>query len=100
MRHYLACEDLDFGMASPERYARALRDAGFVDVVLTDRNPWYREEAARELARLTGPERAEFERLTSPAEIARQIRTWQAMQTVLASGEHCPHHLRGRRPQA
>lgn len=100
MRHYLACEDLDFGMASPARYARALEAAGFVDVVLTDRNPWYREEAARELARLTGPERADFERLTSVEDIARQIRTWEAMQTVLASGEHCPHHLRARRPRA
>jgi phosphoethanolamine N-methyltransferase len=98
MRHYLACEDLDFGMASPARYRAALTAAGFGRVTLTDRNPWYREEAARELARLTGPERAMFERLTSAGEIARQIRTWEAMQVVLATGEHCPHHIRAWKP--
>lgn len=98
MRYYLACEDLDFGMASPARYHKALAAAGFSDVVLKNRNPWYREEAARELELLTGPERAKLEAMTSVEDIAGQIRTWKAMQPVLASGEHCPHHIRGRKP--
>ena len=98
MKHYLDCEDLGFGMASPGRYRKALEAAGFDSVELRDRNGWYREEAARELALLKGPERARLEALTSKAEIARQIRTWEAMQPVLASGEHCPHHLRARKP--
>jgi len=98
MAHYLACEDLDFGMASPARYRAALEGAGFSDVRLVDRNPWYREEARRELALLTGPERPRFEALLGAEEIARQIRTWTAMFPVLDSGEHCPHHLRARKP--
>ena len=32
------------------------------------------------------------------AETVRQIRTWEAMLVVLATGEHCPHHFRGRKP--
>ena len=31
-------------------------------------------------------------------QIAHQIATWTAMIPVLDSGEHCPHHFRGRRP--
>ena len=31
-------------------------------------------------------------------EVATQIRTWTAMVPVLASGEHCPHHFRARKP--
>ena len=46
MADYIAAEGLDFAMASPERYERALKAAGFQDVVLTNRNRWYREEAA------------------------------------------------------
>jgi SAM-dependent methyltransferase len=99
MKYYLKCEDLDMRMASPERYRTALTAAGFTDVQLVNRNPWYREESARELRRLTGPERARFEKLTSKEEIARQIKTWEATQPVLASGEHCPHHLRARKPR-
>lgn len=98
MADYLRKEDLDFGMASPQRYRRALEGAGFVDVELVDRNPWYREVARDELARLRGPERATFEALTNPAEIASQIEIWTAMLVVLGTGEHCPHHFRARKP--
>ncbi len=98
MKTYLKHEDLDFGMASPERYRKALEGAGFVDLELVNRNPWYREQAKGELARLTGPERAKFDELLGAAEIDRQIATWRAMIVVLDSGEHCPHHYRGRKP--
>lgn len=98
MAHYIRCEDLDFAMASPARYRRALEAAGFTDIRLVNRNPWYREQARAELARLTGPDRAAFEALIGPEALAAQIRTWQAMVPVLESGEHCPHHFRGRKP--
>jgi phosphoethanolamine N-methyltransferase len=32
------------------------------------------------------------------AYVDKNIRTWEAMQTVLDSGEHRPTHLRGRKP--
>ena len=60
MADYIAREDLDFGMASPARYRRALEAAGFVDVSLTNRNPWYRTVAREELARLEGAGRDAF----------------------------------------
>lgn len=100
MAAYIAAEDLDFGMASPARYRAALEAAGFVDIELVNRNEWYREVAREELERLTGPDRGTFEAAIGPHELERQIRTWQAMVPVLDSGEHCPHHLRARRPPA
>ncbi|MEO1191410.1 MAG: hypothetical protein AAFY02_06620 [Pseudomonadota bacterium] len=33
----------------------------------------------------------------STAQIARQTKTWELMVPVLDSGEHCPHHLYGRK---
>ncbi len=98
MAAYIAAEALDFGMASPARYRAALEAAGFVDITLVNRNPWYREVARAELGRLTGSERARFEAVVGAAEVAGQIATWEAMVPVLESGEHCPHHLRARRP--
>ena len=99
MTHYIRCEDLDFAMASPGRYRKALEAAGFEEVRLVNRNPWYREVAKAELARLTGPDRAMFERLIGAEAVEAQITTWRAMVPVLASGEHCPHHFRGRKPK-
>lgn len=98
MQAYVAAEALDFGMASPGRYERALADAGFVDVELRNRNAWYREVARDELARLTGDEHDRFVGMLGADEVARQIHTWTTMVPVLASGEHCPHHFRGRKP--
>jgi phosphoethanolamine N-methyltransferase len=98
MAAYIAAEALDFGMASPARYERALAAAGFVDVELRNRNAWYREVARAELDRLTGSDHDHFVELLGPDEVATQIRTWSAMVPVLESGEHCPHHFRARRP--
>jgi phosphoethanolamine N-methyltransferase len=100
MAAYIAAEALDFGMASPDRYGRALRDAGFVDIQFRNRNAWYRDVARAELERLHGADHAVFLELLGEEEVARQIRTWSAMVPVLDSGEHCPHHVRARKPVA
>ncbi|HEY7626683.1 MAG TPA: methyltransferase domain-containing protein [Ilumatobacteraceae bacterium] len=98
MAAYIAAEALDFGMASPVRYGRALAAAGFTAIELRNRNDWYRDVARQELAQLTGSEHDRFVALLGEEEVATQIRTWLAMVPVLESGEHCPHHLRARRP--
>ena len=98
MAHYIACEDLDFGMASPRAYAQALANAGFREVRLVNRNGWYREEARRELARLEGPEGQRLAASIGAEGLAAQLRTWRAMVVVLETGEHCPHHIHGVKP--
>lgn len=98
MKAYVAAEGLSFAMASPARYAEAMRRAGFVDVVAVDRNPWYREVARGELERLKGPLYDKVAEAVGAAYVDKNIATWTAMQTVLDSGEHRPTHLRGRKP--
>jgi len=97
MQDYILSEDLDFAMASPARYDRALSDAGFSQISLRNRNPWYAEVATGELARLTGPERARLEKAHGVDFIDDQATTWAKMLGVLRSGEHCPHHIRGQK---
>ena len=98
MKAYLAAEGLSFGMASAERYERAMRSAGFTDIRTVNRNPWYREVARGELERLSGPERERISAASSRDYVDKNIRTWTAMQKVLDSGEHCPTHLRATKP--
>ena len=98
MARYIALEDLDFAMASPRRYRAALEAAGFAEIALTNRNPWYREAAREELARLSGAERPRFDAVLGTAAVEDQIATWTAMVPVLDTGEHCPHHIRARKP--
>jgi SAM-dependent methyltransferase len=100
MKAYLAAEGLSFGMASPARYRAAMERAGFTDIGIRNRNTWYREEAARELNRLKTELYDQAVALTGQAFVDKNIRTWEAMQKVLDSGEHCPTHLSARKPGA
>jgi len=99
MAAYIKAEDLDFAMASPARYRAALDAAGFEAVTLTNRNEWYHQLAREERRRLAGPDRARLEARHGADFIAGQVQTWDCMITVLATGEHCPHHLRAHRPK-
>lgn len=98
MADYIQEEGLDFAMASPKTYRKAMEDAGFVDVELVNRNPWYAEVAAKELGWLTGPKRSDLSARYGTAFIDHQVAIWTKLVGVLKSGEHCPHHIRGRRP--
>lgn len=98
MQRYIELEDLGFAMGSPRSYEEALAAAGFVDIALVNRNPWYAEVAKDELALLEGPRRGDLEARHGVELIQSMIETWQAMIVVLDSGEHCPHHLRARLP--
>lgn len=98
MVEYIRSEDLDFGMASPNRYKRALAAAGFMNVELNNRNAWYTPVAKQELQRMLGEERPAFDATMGKEDIDHQIQTWTLMLKVLQSGEHCPHHFRGQKP--
>jgi SAM-dependent methyltransferase len=99
MAAYIQAEGLSFGMASARRYGAAMTAAGFVDVATTSRNGWYLDQARAELARLQdGPLHDRAVAAVGQDYVAKNIRTWRAMLKVLASGEHCPTHLRARKP--
>jgi SAM-dependent methyltransferase len=100
MAAYIAAEGLDFGMASPGRYADAMRSAGFIEVSITSRNAWYREAAKQELERLRGPLGAAAAKIVGQEFVDQNIMVWSRMVPVLESGEHCPTHLRARKPPA
>lgn len=98
MKRYIEQEGLSFNMASPERYRRAMQAAGFTDVELRNRNPWYVEVARGELAALEGDLYDKAAAAAGRETVDHNIETWRAMLTVLETGEHCPHHLRGCKP--
>lgn len=98
MAAYIEAEGLNFGMASAARYAEAMRAAGFDEIRIESRNAWYQVEAKLELERLRGPTGAAAARIVGQDFVEQNIAIWERMVPVLASGEHCPTHLRARRP--
>lgn len=98
MAAYIAAEGLDFGMASPRRYRDAMAAAGFTDITITSRNEWYRATAKSELERLKGPVGRAAAGVVGQDFVDENIGIWERMIPVLDSGEHCPTHLRARKP--
>lgn len=98
MAAYIAAEGLDFGMSTPATYEKAMQSAGFVDVSTQSRNTWYRAQAREELARLRGQAGAQAALVVGEAFVQKNIGIWERMIPVLDSGEHCPTHLRARKP--
>jgi SAM-dependent methyltransferase len=97
MAAYIAAEGLDFGMASPARYRAAMEGAGFVEAATVSRNAWYRRAARDELARLRGDMGA-VTAVVGADFVAQNAAIWERMIPMLDSGEHCPTHLRARKP--
>jgi SAM-dependent methyltransferase len=98
MSAYVAAEGLDFGMASPARYRAAMTAAGFEGVETISRNLWYRDTARAELDRLKGPVGVAAARKVGQDFMDQNVAIWMRMIPVLDSGEHCPTHLRARKP--
>jgi phosphoethanolamine N-methyltransferase len=98
MKYYLELEDLGFEMASPRRYRTALELAGFENIVLDNRNRWYLEQAKKEVLTLSKLKRDRFEKISSKDYMDYTVKTWWAMIDVLETGEHCPHHIKCRKP--
>jgi len=100
MADYIKEEGLEFAMASPMAYQKAMREAGFVNIELINRNPWYTKVATKELNWLTGANREKLSKKYGADYITHQIDIWTKLVGVLESGEHCPHHIRARKPSS
>ena len=96
MKAYIAAEGLSFAMASPERYrrgdeARRFRRCRHRRIATAGIATWRARNSSGSRGRSTSRSRA----AVGAAYVDKNIRTWEAMQKVLDSGEHRPTHLRG-----
>jgi phosphoethanolamine N-methyltransferase len=98
MQQYIESEGLSFDMSPPERYEKALAKAGFKDIVLRDRNSWYRQLARKEYEQMKGPLYQTLVERAGRVETDRNIETWRTMCVVLDSGELRPGHMRAVKP--
>lgn len=98
MRAYVEAEGLDFGLASAEVYEAALEAAGFVDIHIIDRNPWYKQEARRERDNMKGTLYAGLESTVGKEFLEHEIDVWEKMIVALDQGELRPTHLRACKP--
>lgn len=98
MQAYLEAEGLDFGLASANTYANALKAAGFVDIEIVDRNDWYREQARQEREQLGGALYAGLASKVGTEFLQHEIEVWDKLIIAVDQGQLRPTHLRCRKP--
>lgn len=98
MKAWLEIVHLDFKLETPENSAEALRQAGFDQVVVHDRNRWYLGQVQSEIDSVSG---ANFEPAVAALgrkTVEHRIESSTLKKQVVAQGELRPCHLRGRKP--
>ncbi len=98
LKAYIALEDLGFGMASPGRYETALAAAGFQNITMTDRNPWYKAQVAHEYEALSGSLYKDLVDQVGQEFVDHNVDIWRALKGVVDSGEMRPTHMRASKP--
>ena len=98
MREWLDAVGLTFTLASIESSAKLVEACGFVDVEWRDRNAWYADAMAEEIATLSGENYpCLVERLGAEA-AAQRLESSTKKKAVVDGGELRPGHLRARKP--
>ena len=78
--------------------ADQLRRIGFADIVIEDRNEWYKDYSKREVERMAGEDRHRFEQLLGKDETDDWIKATGLKSQAVAQGQLRPGHLRARKP--
>jgi len=94
MLEFFRLEGIAYNMASLAESAQALRDAGFADVEVRDRNAWYLALAEREVAAMEGPWKPLIVREIGQERAEHFVANWRQLVVVLRRGELRPGHLK------
>ncbi|MBI29037.1 MAG: 2-methyl-6-phytyl-1,4-hydroquinone methyltransferase [Alphaproteobacteria bacterium MarineAlpha5_Bin11] len=94
MREYIAAEGLDMHMYSLKRYEQVLKNSGFTNIVIKDRNKWYHNKAKKELAAIEGSLKKQVVDVIGLEETNGAIDIWKQLIGVLETGEHRPGHFK------
>ncbi len=97
LQRYIEMIGLDFTMATAEQTAAVMREAGFKNVATVDRNTWYVEVSAQEVAAIEGPLRDQVIAVSSEEIYQRWLGARRALAEAVANGALRPTHLRGRK---
>jgi phosphoethanolamine N-methyltransferase len=98
MATFFETSGLTFSMGITDDLRAVLKGAGFIDIRVVDRNPWYREEARSELTRMRRELREPLLEILGREKADRWIAMREAMIEALDAGAFRPTHFRVIKP--
>lgn len=98
MLEWIRIEGLSFYMDTLENYAVMMSGAGFERIETTDASEWYRQEAAEEYERMSGPLYEDMTTILGPEQRDHFLADWRQGRVVLDKGELRSGYFRGYKP--
>lgn len=98
MLHWLKTEGLTYALDTPEGGADLLREAGFVEVKVTDRSDWYRAQSRREYEAMKNEHYQSMVELLGPEKADDFVENWRALAEVCERRELLQVYSRARKP--
>ena len=98
MKEWMTQVGVTLAMTTLDETADQLREIGFTEVRIEDRNEWYRDYSKREVERMAGQDRQGFERLLGKDETEAWIKATALKTQAVDQGQLRPGHLRARKP--
>ncbi len=98
MAAFIEASHLSFTLGITDDLPATLEAAGFTEIRTVDRNPWYREEARNEVARMRGALRDTLLEILGAEKADRWIVMRELMIAALDAGTFRPTHFRAMKP--
>ncbi len=98
LQRYVESAQLGFAMATAGETAQIMRTVGFANVETTDRNRWFADVAAKEVAEIEGPLREQIIEVSNLETYEQWLVIRRHQAEAARTGGLRPTHLRGRRP--
>lgn len=89
---------LEAEFATPDQTQAALKESGFDNAIVVDRNAWYREEIKKEERQVNGPGLDALKASLGPEMAALRVRSYAIRRKAVDAGALRPCHLYGSKP--
>ncbi len=98
MHYWFKMERLTYSMKTFEEYEAMLRDAGFIDIEMTDRSDWYRQRVQQEYEQIRSELYPRMVELLGKQEADHFVEDWRSMMVVCVKGDVYQGYYRARKP--
>ena len=93
-QHYLDLSHLTFAMQTAAQAEEIIREAGFSEIHLDDRNAWYAKFARQQIERIEGPLKARLIEVCGAESYEKMLQVSYANASAAACGGLRPTHIR------
>ena len=97
MRYWFKMERITYAMKTFAEYKIMLKNAGFIDIKLTDRSKWYRQRVQEEYKQIKSDLYPQMVKVLGKTEADHFVENWRSMVVVCVNEDVYQGYYRGNK---